>query len=178
MSSTAMIAGHGNHTDKIAMADRTEEALISLRQILRATEIGSRALAKASGLNPSQLILLNVVAAGGDTSAGALAREISLSQATVTTLIDKLVDRGLVARHRDQTDKRRIYIELTEEGKATLDHAPDSLQSRFETRFSKLEAWEQSFLIAALERISAMLDAEKLDAAPVLDVGGITKPVS
>lgn len=155
------------------MSTRLDSALIALRQILRATEISSRALAKSSGLTPSQLILLHVLAERDSVTPGVLAREVSLSQATVTALIDKLVARGLVARRKDTQDKRRVFVELSEAGRITLRDAPDYLQQRFEKRFDQLEDWEQSFLVAALERVASILDAEEIDAAPVLDVGGI-----
>ena len=57
---------------------------------------------------------------------------------------------------------------------SALSTAPNILQQRFEARFSKLADWEQAFLIAGLERTAAMLDAEEIDAAPVLDVGSLT----
>ncbi|MCI5046847.1 MAG: MarR family transcriptional regulator [Aquisalinus sp.] len=158
------------------MSERSDAALIALRQILRATEINSRALAKSSGLTPSQLILLQVLSKSGRETAGTIAREVSLSQATVTTLIDKLEALGAVKRYRDEGDKRRVMVELTQIGRSTLEETPDSLQERFETRFRKLADWEQSFLIAALERVALLLDAEDLDAAPVLDIGGIDSP--
>ncbi len=158
------------------MSERSDAALIALRQILRATEINSRALAKSSGMTPSQLILLQVLSKSGKETAGTIAREVSLSQATVTTLIDKLESWGAVKRSRDEGDKRRVMVELTQIGRSTLEETPDSLQERFETRFRKLADWEQSFLIAALERVALLLDAEDLDAAPVLDVGGIDSP--
>ena len=154
--------------------ERSEAALVALRQILRVTEINSRALAKQSGLSPSQLILLQVLSQSKTETPGSLSKHLSLSQATVTTLLDKLAKLGLIARQKDEVDKRRVLIEITSEGERVVDETPGSLQMRFEGRFSKLEDWEQSFLVAALERIALMLDAEDIDAAPVLDVGKIT----
>ena len=159
------------------MSERLEPALIALRQILRATEISSRALAKDCGLTPSQLILMQITEDAKNPTPSFLAKEVSLSQATVTALIDKLEKREFVRRRRDDEDKRRVYVELTEHGSRTLREAPDSLQTRFEKGFAKLEPWEQSFLVAALERTTGLLDAEDLDAAPVLDVGAIGTPV-
>ena len=159
------------------MSERLEPALIALRQILRATEISSRALAKDCGLTPSALILMQITEDTENPTPSFLAKEASLSQATVTALIDKLEKRELVRRRRDDGDKRRVYIELTECGSKTLRQAPDSLQTRFEKGFAKLDSWEQSFLVAALERTTALLDAEGIDAAPVLDVGAIETPV-
>ena len=158
------------------MTSRLDHALIALRQILRATEISSRALAKQCSLTPSQLILMELIAKSSGATPSALAKEISLSHATVTALIDKLESRKLMVRTPDTTDKRRVIVALTKEGIATLESAPSILQQRFERGFEKLEDWEQSFLVAALERTVALLDAEELDAAPVLDVGAIGEP--
>lgn len=108
-----------------------------------------------------------------DLTPGYLAKATSLSQATVTSLIDKLESRDLVERRRDSADKRRVYVDLTQSGLKMVQEAPDNLQARFGARFSELESWEQSFLVAALERTAALLEAEDLDAAPVLDVGAI-----
>lgn len=159
------------------MPDKAEIALVSLRQILRATEISSRRLAHECGLTPSQLIILQIIARLDHPVPSAIAREASLTQATVTSLIDRLEKHGMVRRHPDTEDRRRVLIGLTEAGRSSLGGAPDLLQDRFEARFAELPEWEQSYLIAALERVAAILDAEEIDAAPVLDVGAIDKSV-
>ena len=153
------------------MTSRSDAALVALRQIIRATELDSRALAKQSGLTPSQLLLLQLLAKEGSMTAGAIAKSVSLSQATVTALLDKLETGGLLLRTRDAADRRRVVVELTDAGRRSESNAPGLLQEQFEKRFDTLQDWEQAFLIAALEKIAAMLDAEALDAAPVLDVG-------
>jgi DNA-binding MarR family transcriptional regulator len=155
------------------MTECLETALIALRHILRTNEISSRALAKRCGLTPSQLILMQIVRHAGRPTPSFLARETSLSHATITALIDKLEVRGFVTRRRNNKDRRRVYIELTSTGLKILHDAPDSLQSRFEKAFGQLESWEQSFLAAALERTVGLLDTENLDAGPVLDVSAI-----
>ncbi|MDX1483605.1 MAG: MarR family transcriptional regulator [Alphaproteobacteria bacterium] len=159
------------------MQDKSEIALISLRQILRATELSSRNLARESGLTPSQLIILQIVAKLDDAVPSVIARDASLTQATVTSLIDKLERRGMVRRQRDTKDRRRVLIDLTAEGKKAISGAPDLLHDRFKNRFAQLPEWEQSYIIAALERVASILGAEGIDASPVLDVGAIDTPV-
>jgi len=159
------------------MENRSETALIAMRQILRATELSSRKLAGQSGLTPSQLIILQLIGRLEHVMPSQLAREASLTQATVTALIDKLERRNMVTRRKDDEDKRRVIVELTDLGQQTLSHAPDLLQDQFTARFDKLKPWEQSMLISALEKVASLLDAEEIDASPVLDVGAIDKPV-
>ena len=69
----------------------------------------------------------------------------------------------------------RVLVCLTAVGREVLASTPDTLQERFVAGFSRLEEWEQSYIIAALERVTAILGAEELDAAPVLDVGPIDR---
>lgn len=155
------------------MENRSETALITLRQILRATEISGRALAQKAGITSSQLIILQLVNNAPGQTPGTIAKKAGITQATVTSIMNKLEYRELIIRHRDTADKRRIFVSITEKGVESLSRAPDLLQERFVSRFSSLADWEQTYLISALERVASMLDAENLDAAPILDVGAI-----
>lgn len=160
------------------MNDRSNEALIALRRIFRVTELNSRALARESELTASQLLLLRQLAGNGTALPSAIARSINLKQATVTVLLSKLESAGLVTRTRDTEDRRRIWVALTDSGRAAVDSCPDFLQSQFEIGFCGLQEWEQSMIIASLERVAAMLDAEQIEAAPVLDVGDLDRIVT
>ena len=155
------------------MESRVSDALVAIRRIVRAAEFASRDLARTTGLTPSQLIVLQIVAREGEPGAGAIAEAARLSQATVTALLDKLEARGLVTRNRGSQDRRRVSVELTQEGRRALADMPDVLQDRFAARFEKLADWEQASIIAGLERVAALLNAEGIDASPVLDVGAL-----
>lgn len=159
------------------MNDRSNTALIALRRILRVTELNSRKLAHESELTTSQLLVLQHVSQQGRALPSEVAKSVALKQATVTVVVNKLEDAGLVTRSRDTDDRRRVWIELTGAGAAALKSSPDLLQHRFVQGFESLDDWEQSMIIAALERVSILLDAEEVDAAPVLDVGDLDRLV-
>src|SRR6056297_953165 len=111
-----------------AFPDRTDESLIALRRILRATEWYARDLAHAVGLSPAQLRVLQIVAERESATPKLLARQMGVSQATVTALVDKLVARGLVSRVPSEQDRRQTNIVATDLGRERLDDAPDALQ--------------------------------------------------
>jgi DNA-binding MarR family transcriptional regulator len=159
------------------MDKRSNTALVALRRILRVTELNSRNLARQSDLTASQLLLLKHVAEHGQALPSTIAKVIELKQATITVLINKLEDNGLVTRSRDTEDRRRVWVRLTDAGRSVLDRSPDLLQSRFEHGFDQLEEWEQSMIITTLERIASLLDADDVEAAPVLDVGDLDRHV-
>lgn len=150
-----------------------DEFLISLRQITRAIDLHSRKIQKQSGLTTSQLLVLEAIQKLDVPTPKAIAQEIVLSQATVTSLIDRLEKRGLVKRQKSDTDKRSVWVGLTEEGAGKLSDAPDILQTEFLQKYRTLEPWERQMLIAALSRIAGMMNAEDLDASPILTSGEI-----
>ncbi|HLS68238.1 MAG TPA: MarR family winged helix-turn-helix transcriptional regulator [Kiloniellales bacterium] len=155
------------------MSERTQKALIALRRILRATEFSARRLAKNAALTNSQLIVLQILGEEGEASAGAIAKRTALSQATVTSLLDRLEGRDLLRRRRGDRDRRRVWVELTPAGQAMLEQFPSSLQTQFQGEFDQLADWEQAWIVAALERVAAMLKADRIDAAPMLEMGEI-----
>ncbi|MDQ2093465.1 MarR family winged helix-turn-helix transcriptional regulator [Rhodalgimonas zhirmunskyi] len=162
----------------MAQNPRTDMSLIALRRILRATELYERELAQAAGLTPAQLRVLQIVAQNSTSGATpkALATQMGVSQATVTALVDKLVRSGTVTRNRSQTDRRQTDVLITEKGLKAVESSPDALQQRFVSAFEGLQDWEQSQIVASLERVAAMLDARALDASPVLTTGEINAP--
>jgi DNA-binding MarR family transcriptional regulator len=157
------------------MIELAEQALIALRRIIRVTETHSRGLARDLGTTASQVIVLRILAQAGEATAGQIAERASMSQATISTLLDSLETADLAVRKRGEDDRRQVWVSLTAAGRAFLDSMPDLLQERFETRFQRLPSWEQGYLVAALERITSLLDAEEIDASPILDVGAIAR---
>lgn len=54
---------------------------------------------------------------------GELQRRMLLAPATITGLVDALVQRGLVSRRRDEEDRRLVLLQLTPAGKELVDDA-------------------------------------------------------
>ena len=150
------------------MTDRNDEVLISLRRILRATSIHSSKLRRSVGLSSAQLLVLQTAKEQQRPTASEIAKSVSLSQATITTILTELEKRGLLLRERSETDRRRVHVSLTEQGQEVIQAAPKPLQDRFAARFSALASWEQHQILAVLEHVAVMMDAEELDAAPML----------
>lgn len=157
---------------------RSDVSLVALRRILRATELYGRELAKSAGLTAVQIRVLQVVVETGRSTPKALAARMGVSQATMTTLVDRLVAKGLVDRRRSETDRRQMNIFITDAGREAIERAPDPLHDRYVQAFDALPDWEQAMIVAALERVAGLLDAGHLDVAPVLDTGDIRKTPS
>jgi len=151
------------------------EVLIALRRIIRAADLHSRHLVKTTGLTSAQLLLLRTLREQGPMTINRLSKNIQLSQATVTTILDRLETRELVTRERSSEDKRKVFVSLTETAKKMIENAPLPLQERFIEKFGQLNDWEQTHILSSLQRVGGMMDAGQLDASPLLDVGELDR---
>lgn len=142
--------------------DTSAYVLSTLRQIIRAIDIHSRQLSKQYGLTGPQLIVISEIGQYGPMTIGELARRISLSQATVTTILDRLELKELATRERDSRDKRRVYVAITDKARTILESHPNFLQDAFVRRFNALEDWEQTLILSSIQRLSAMMNAQDL----------------
>ena len=148
-----------------------EQVLVALRRVIRATDLHSKHLAKTTGLTAPQILLLQTIRDKHGFTIGELANEMSLSQATVTSILDRLEKRGLAYRERSKEDKRKVHAYLTEQAMEVLKEAPIPLQEHFAKQFADLQEWEQTMIISSLQRVAQMMDAQDIDASPLLHIG-------
>ena len=152
----------------MAVKPHLEEEIVSaLRRILRAIAMHSHQLREECGLTGPQLLALRVVSQAGELTVSALARNIGLSQSTTSELLRRLLEQGLVAREVGE-DRRSKIVRATPEGQQRADSAPSLLQVQFQAELEKREEYEQTQILATLQEIAAMMDAEDLEAAPFL----------
>ena len=155
------------------MSEISDQILVALRRVIRAVDQHSRKLVQAYGLTGPQALLLTEVVRGERLSIGTLANRVSLSHATVTDIVTRLESRGVVTRSRDPDDGRRVLVKATSEGEVIYRQSVPLLQESFVRRLDELEEWERWQLLASLQRIAVMMNAEDLDAAPVLASGDV-----
>lgn len=148
-----------------------DEVLVALRRVIRATDLHSKYLVKTTGLTAPQILLLQTIRDKGQITIGEIANEMNLSQATVTTIFDRLDKRNLTYRVRSKEDKRKVHAHLTQHGLDTLANAPTPLQDHFARQFKMLQDWEQSMILSSIQRVANIMATQDIDPAPVLEVG-------
>ena len=148
-----------------------EDILRSLRRITRAIDLHSRRMAADFGLTIPQLLCLRALADTEGLSATTLARSMDLTLATLTGIFDRLVRRDLAHRARCDKDRRRVILTITPQGRGLLAKAPPPLQQRFIERLARLSGPQQAAIDEALRSVVAMMDAQELDASPLLTSG-------
>ena len=126
-------------SDIVAVA----EFRAALRQFLRRTE----RIARQSGLTPQRYLLLLMVKGAPDGSEQSTVTELSerlqLAQSTVTELVSRAEETGLLEREQSHTDARVAHLRLTEEGERRLMLAFTGLateRSNLRNAFTHLDA--------------------------------------
>lgn len=155
--------------------DITEQVLIALRVITRAIDVHSKKLSQICGLTAPQLIALKKINKYGQLTTGQLSKHINLSQATVSSLLDRLEKKGFIFRKRDLNDKRKVYVSITESGIDTINKSPTILQEKFLKEFNQLEDWEQSLILSSLQRVGVMMGEDKKSETtlPIIDANSL-----
>ncbi|MDF1590695.1 MAG: MarR family transcriptional regulator [Desulfobacterales bacterium] len=150
-----------------------DHVLIAIRRIIQSIDLHSKSLVKQFGLTGPQLIILKEISQSSEITASDLSRAISLSQATVTGIIDRLEKKGLISRRQSARDRRRTLIETTSSGDFLLETAPPLMQESFIQQFSEMQSWEQHMILSSLNRLVDMMGAKQILAAPMLTTGPI-----
>lgn len=146
-----------------------ESILRSLRQINQAVAAQSRQLGERYQVTLPQLLCLKQLTGLGTTTPSALASAMQVSQATVTGMIDRLEARGYVRRARSSVDKRKIMLDLTEQGAALAAAAPSPLQERLMRGLQSRSPRWRAAIDLALRELADMIGAgEEGASAPML----------
>lgn len=122
-----------------------------------------------------------IILGEGKEAASSLADKLAVSRPSITAVVDGLVARGLVERHTDTGDRRRVSHDITAAGIETLNRADNAVDERLaevagatgdsETAiraFEELSAWRvalESHRACKMERQLAEAHTEKPEAA-------------
>jgi DNA-binding MarR family transcriptional regulator len=148
------------------MLSLEDRIVVALRRISQAIDVWSRHMLQNYGLTSPQLATLREIQAGKNVSTGTLATALHLSQPTVTGILSRLEQRGLIARERSEDDRRSVLATVTEEGKALVAKSPALLRDRFCQELVRLPTVEQEQILSTLQRVAEMMHAPEAGDEP------------
>jgi DNA-binding MarR family transcriptional regulator len=141
-------------------------AMDSLRRVVHALRIATRASERAFGLSAAQLFVLRQLSVTSGQSLSDLAARTRTTQSSISEVVARLVRNGLVSRTASSKDRRRAELSLTATGEAVLLNAPETVQERLLRGFESLDERARRALADGLE---SWLTASRLDGvAPAL----------
>lgn len=124
----------------------------SLRRLVHALHVGTRASERAIGLSSAQLFVLRQLhATSEEQSLNDVAKRTRTTPSSVSEVVARLVKGGLVMRAPSARDRRRAVLTLTPSGEQLVAAAPETIQDRLLTGFGRLDPVSQARLADALE---------------------------
>ncbi|MEX2173732.1 MAG: MarR family transcriptional regulator, partial [Pirellulaceae bacterium] len=141
-----------------------DQIIAALRQIAQAIDLYSRHLLGECGLSAPQIGTMRELARRKTSTPTDLADALHLSPQTMAGILQRLELRGLIQRERDTNDRRSFLLQLTEAGAQAEAKAPPLLRDEFTSQLNRLPAWEQSQMLATLQRIAMLMHAEEIEA--------------
>ncbi len=125
----------------------------------------SKEEASRYGVTPTQLSVVKLLHEIGDLSLGNLSREIRAHNATVTGIVDRMEQAGLVERARSEADRRVWIIRLTSAGRRVAERAKISPWDSLRHALEALPGPDQERLAVILKKIAAHVESEATDGA-------------
>ena len=116
------------------------------------------------GLGAQQYLVLSQLRDLGRPSQAELAAALALDPSNLATTAGELVDRGLVDRCREKTDRRRYTLTLTPAGVDLLARAGEAIGETENQLLAALDSNQTNQLLALLRRV-----ADGIDLCPAAD---------
>ncbi|MEO1252124.1 MAG: MarR family transcriptional regulator [Pseudomonadota bacterium] len=120
-------------------------------------------------MTTAQALIIRSIGELGEVTTRVLSDAVALSQATVTTVLDRLESNEFIERYRSDKDRRVVHSRLTAKGQMTFRDLPDLLDEKFSSRFSALPAARRTEISSVLSEIAQMMNADATDAAPAVN---------
>lgn len=138
----------------VALADRLRPALLRLARELRRE-------ARAAGVPAGDVALLVAIKYHAGIGVKELAERERMSSAAISKHVERLVRQGIVTREASASDRRRVGLGLTDEGRRVLRNVRSRRTVRLAKRLQKLSPSELDALEAAIEPLTLLLDEEE-----------------
>jgi DNA-binding MarR family transcriptional regulator len=145
--------------------------LRALRRLVRALRLADRAAESRLGLSAAQLFVLERLAEGPVGSMAELAGRTLTDASSVSVVVQRLSERGLVVRAVATDDARRTTLRLSASGKRLLGAAPRSPQAELLDALEQLNTTERKELERLLERVVRGMGIDETAPTPMFFEG-------
>jgi DNA-binding MarR family transcriptional regulator len=149
-----------NHHRRLELATRVLE---DLRRIFQSIRLSARRAERELGVSGAQLFVLQALAERPAESLNDMAERTLTHQSSVSVVVRRLVQRGLVARDRAGDDARRIVLRLTPAGRRLLRRAPVTPQVKMVETIQALRDGDLHLIARLMHQLAKAVHATRLE---------------
>ncbi|MFY9151213.1 MAG: MarR family transcriptional regulator [Prolixibacteraceae bacterium] len=146
------------------------EILITIRKIVRSINLESKKVQKEYGVSIPQILCLGHLHASKNyqSTQGEIRKFLNLNSSTASGIIDRLENKGFLARLPKQGDKRVVNIALTSKGASLLEQIPALLHDKLSEKLQLLPDNKLQQIQQSLHTLVSLLNIEEMDASPMI----------
>lgn len=137
-----------------AQGSDVRRVMDSLRWIVRSLRLLEIGAGLPDGVSAAQLFVLQVLRENGAQAMGELAERTATDPSSVSVVVRKLHEKGLVTKQAAAADRRRVEVALTPAGRRLADRTPQPAQQAMINRLAALDPGQQAVLADLLERVA------------------------
>ena len=137
----------------------------AIRVLVRRFSLAERADVACCGMTVAQAATLEALA-GGALRLGELGRRLGITPSTLSRNLDRLVDRGLVARKPDPDDRRAYCAELTDAGQRAALSVRDQEIDFIHSILQRLSGSDAEATVASIEDLLAAIRSATENCCP------------
>ncbi|MCL6573676.1 MAG: MarR family transcriptional regulator [Bacillus sp. (in: Bacteria)] len=112
-------------------------------------------------LTNDQHYILRYIYQSGECTSSKLAEAFEVNKSAITATINRMVDRGLIQRTRDDNDRRVVYLTLSDKGNELYQNAHEKVQLLVESIITQFEETEIKTFINTYEKLGKVLNNKK-----------------
>lgn len=156
-------------TGRATRGDDVAEVVNLLRRLFRGVHQYSKAMLRRTGFSAPQVWAVNLIGADPGLSLRALSERMFAHPSTVSGVVDRLVERGVVDRAVDPRDRRGVRLTLTTAGRRELRRCPPPIQDALRRAVAGLPPARRRVMREALEYVARATETDRVKA-PFFDL--------
>ena len=147
---------------RVSRDEEISETVQSLRRIVKTIQDYSQQVSSEFGITGPQLWALKTISEHDTLPLGQLSKKMHLHPSTVTGVVDRLENKGYVARGRDTADRRIVTVSLTASGKELAKKAPSPVQGKLIYGLKKMKRDDLHLIYESVRRLMEIVEAENV----------------
>lgn len=108
-------------------------------------------------LTSDQYYLLQHIMQQGPRTSSELAETFKVVKSSITAIVTRLVDRGLIERTRNESDRREVYLSLTERGRQIAEQVDHRISETVGVYLGHFKEEEIETVLSGFERLARLV---------------------
>lgn len=113
------------------------------------------------GLTNDQFLILRLINSQENCTSTFLAEAVAVGKSSITAIINRLVEAELIERTRDESDRRQVYLSLTDKGKSRYYTAEKQVQEVVSPYFAHFEKQDIEKFITLFEKLAFLMQGQE-----------------